>query len=264
MWIREARKHMDSTNSDPDSQHMKYTVPHIHKESEESAICTEAGSIEWFIKGQVFSPSHDLVPPPPPLLSQRRLSLLTIGRGGGGWAKSYDDEKAFFSTNLSIVSGHNFISSNFRQKTLTTVSLQPVFSGTGFSDRYHSNFSSCFVATVPLDRSEPVVVNLISPAAPAVLLLLWSIWASFCYFYLSSCSAAAYDQHRQLLLLLVSLQLLSCCLCSIWTSCSYSYLSSCLSRSAASSVSPWASDCYSYLSSCSATASALSEQLLLP
>ncbi len=86
---------------------------------------------------------------------------------------------------------------------------------------YQSFFSSCSVL-LPLDRSEPAVVILISPAAPAVLLLLWSIWASFCYFHLSSCFAAACDQSQAAVLLLVSLRLLCCCLCSIWTSCCYS------------------------------------------
>ncbi len=71
-------------------------------------------SIEWFIEDQAFSPSCDLVPPPPPsppcsvCISstgeaqedwEKRKLVNEEGRGGGGSAKSYDDEKAWSSIN---------------------------------------------------------------------------------------------------------------------------------------------------------------------
>ncbi len=69
-------------------------------------------SIEWFIEDQAFLWSYDLDSPPSPPLPTSPVSKVSLfldlpvrSRVGGMGAKSYDREKAWSSTNHSILSG---------------------------------------------------------------------------------------------------------------------------------------------------------------
>ncbi len=76
------------------------------------------GVFVLFIENQAFSPSYNLAPPPHPLPSASCLSFSVfqfvtgrtywrkMGEGGGGGAKSFDNEKAWYSVNHSILSGY--------------------------------------------------------------------------------------------------------------------------------------------------------------
>ncbi len=75
----------------------------------------QAGSIEWFLEDQAFSPSYDLAPPPPPfpvskldrqhtgILRNKDIFLTGVGRGRGG-AMAFEGEKAWSSITHSILS----------------------------------------------------------------------------------------------------------------------------------------------------------------
>jgi hypothetical protein len=76
------------------------------------------GEFGLFIENQAFSPSYNLAPPTP--FRQQAVSLsqssslspveLNDGRwgGGGGGAKSFDNEKAWSSVNNSILSDYMY------------------------------------------------------------------------------------------------------------------------------------------------------------
>ncbi len=138
------------------------------------SVRTYTKSTELFIEDQAFSPWYDLAPSPLPPLQLSLWSLcvspieLTDGRGGRGWGRSriYDDEKAWFSTNHSILSAYvehmwnEFANNSVRaemipngKKTLKLDCRNPYSSESTFQTQIHLRVSGWHNADLLLVQS---------------------------------------------------------------------------------------------------------------